>query len=142
MKVFNMNYSKLQITKDIISHHKKQQQKKYKNINVTSELSSNEESTFPTVLVYEMDNYVYTPTLDSSLQENDARVVYQVEVYTKAKSVSKIKAKKILNDVDSLLGAIGFIRTVKTQIDTGYTDMTRLVARYQAIINKQGYISN
>ena len=117
-------------------------EKKYKNINVTSELSSNEESTFPTVLVYEMDNYVYTPTLDSSLQENDARVVYQVEVYTKAKSASKIKAKKILNDVDSLLGAIGFIRTVKTQIDTGYTDMTRLVARYQAIINKQGYISN
>lgn len=117
-------------------------EKKYKNINVTSELSSNEESTFPTVLVYEMDNYVYTPTLDSSLQENDARVVYQVEVYTKAKSTSKIKAKKILNDVDSLLGAIGFIRTIKTQIDTGYTDMTRLVARYQAIINKQGYISN
>ena len=117
-------------------------EKKYKNINVTSELSSNEETTFPTVLVYEMDNYVYTPTLDSSLQENDARVVYQVEVYTKAKSASKIKAKKILNDVDSLLGAIGFIRTVKTQIDTGYTDMTRLVARYQAIINKQGYISN
>ena len=117
-------------------------EKKYKNINVTSELSSNEESTFPTVLVYEMDNYVYTPTLDSSLQENDARVVYQVEVYTKAKSTSKIKAKKILNDVDSLLGAIGFVRTIKTQIDTGYTDMTRLVARYQAIINKQGYISN
>ena len=117
-------------------------EKKYTKINVTSELSSDEESTFPTVLVYEMDNYVYTPTLDSSLQENDARVVYQVEVYTKAKSTSRIKAKKILNDVDSLLGAIGFIRTVKTQIDTGYTDMTRLVARYQAIINKQGYISN
>ena len=117
-------------------------EKKYTKINVTSELSSDEESTFPTVLVYEMDNYVYTPTLDSSLQENDARVVYQVEVYTKAKSTSRIKAKKILNDVDSLLGAIGFIRTIKTQIDTGYTDMTRLVARYQAIINKQGYISN
>lgn len=117
-------------------------EKKYTKINVTSEFSSDEESTFPTVLVYEMDNYVYTPTLDSSLQENDARVVYQVEVYTKAKSTSRIKAKKILNDVDSLLGAIGFIRTIKTQIDTGYTDMTRLVARYQAIINKQGYISN
>ena len=117
-------------------------EKKYTKINVTSEFSSDEESTFPTVLVYEMDNYVYTPTLDSSLQENDARVVYQVEVYTKAKSISKIKAKKILNDVDSLLGAIGFVRTIKTQIDTGYTDMTRLVARYQAIINKQGYISN
>ena len=117
-------------------------EKKYTKINVTSELSSDEESTFPTVLVYEMDNYVYTPTLDSSLQENDARVVYQVEVYTKAKSTSRIKAKKILNDVDSLLGAIGFVRTIKTQIDTGYTDMTRLVARYQAIINKQGYISN
>lgn len=117
-------------------------EKKYTKINVTSEFSSDEESTFPTVLVYEMDSYVYTPTLDSSLQENDARVVYQVEVYTKAKSTSKIKAKKILNDVDSLLGAIGFVRTIKTQIDTGYTDMTRLVARYQAIINKQGYISN
>ena len=117
-------------------------EKKYTKINVTSEFSSDEESTFPTVLVYEMDNYVYTPTLDSSLQENNARVVYQVEVYTKAKSTSKIKAKKILNDVDSLLGAIGFVRTIKTQIDTGYTDMTRLVARYQAIINKQGYISN
>lgn len=117
-------------------------EKKYTKINVTSELSSDEESTFPTVLVYEMDNYVYTPTLDSSLQENDARVTYQVEVYTKAKSTSRIKAKKILNDVDSLLGAIGFVRTIKTQIDTGYTDMTRLVARYQAIINKQGYISN
>lgn len=117
-------------------------EKKYTKINVTSEFSSDEESTFPTVLVYEMDNYVYTPTLDSSLQENDARVVYQVEVYTKAKSTSRIKAKKILNDVDSLLGAIGFVRTIKTQIDTGYTDMTRLVARYQAIINKQGYISN
>ena len=117
-------------------------EKKYTKINVTSEFSSDEESTFPTVLVYEMDNYVYTPTLDSSLQENDARVVYQVEVYTKAKSTSKIKAKKILNDVDSLLGAIGFVRTIKTQIDTGYTDMTRLVARYQAIINKQGYISD
>lgn len=117
-------------------------EKKYTKINVTSEFSSDEESTFPTVLVYEMDSYVYTPTLDSSLQENDARVVYQVEVYTKAKSTSRIKAKKILNDVDSLLGAIGFVRTIKTQIDTGYTDMTRLVARYQAIINKQGYISN
>ena len=117
-------------------------EKKYTKINVTSEFSSDEESTFPTVLVYEMDNYVYTPTLDSSLQENDARVVYQVEIYTKAKSTSRIKAKKILNDVDSLLGAIGFVRTIKTQIDTGYTDMTRLVARYQAIINKQGYISN
>lgn len=117
-------------------------EKKYTKINVTSEFSSDEESTFPTVLVYEMDNYVYTPTLDSSLQENDARVTYQVEVYTKAKSTSRIKARKILNDVDSLLGAIGFVRTIKTQIDTGYTDMTRLVARYQAIINKQGYISN
>ena len=117
-------------------------EKKYTKINVTSEFSSDEESNFPTVLVYEMDNYVYTPTLDSSLQENDARVVYQVEVYTKAKSTSRIKARKILNDVDSLLGAIGFVRTIKTQIDTGYTDMTRLVARYQAIINKQGYISN
>lgn len=117
-------------------------EKKYTKINVTSEFSSDEESTFPTVLVYEIDNYVYTPTLDSSLQENDARVTYQVEVYTKAKSTSRIKARKILNDVDSLLGAIGFVRTIKTQIDTGYTDMTRLVARYQAIINKQGYISN
>lgn len=111
----------------------------FPKINVTTEFSLSDESTFPTVLVYEMDNYTYTPTLDSSLKENHARVTYQVEVYTKG-SRSKSKAKKILNEVDGLLQSVGFIRQIKTNMATGYTDMTRFVTRYQALISKDGLI--
>ena len=124
---------------NVVDYLSRSLEKEFPNINVTSEFSINDESTFPTVLVYEMDNYTYTPTLDSSLRENHARCVYQIEVYTKGNR-SKSKAKKILSSIDSLLELHGFIRQIKTRMKTGYTDMTRYVARYQALISKDGLI--
>ena len=68
---------------NVVDYLSRNLEKEFPKINVTSEFSINDESTFPTVLVYEMDNYTYTPTLDSSLRENHARCVYQTEGYTK-----------------------------------------------------------
>ena len=42
---------------NVVDYLSRNLEKEFPKINVTSEFSINDESTFPTVLVYEMDNY-------------------------------------------------------------------------------------
>lgn len=132
----------IDIENQIFDYLSRNLKEKFPKINVTSEFISDTPASFPVVLIYELDNYVYSPTIDSSFYEQDVRVSYQIDIYTKSKTTSKASAKKILHEIDYLLGNYGIIRTIKTQLDTGFPDMAHIVARYQAIINRNGLISN
>ena len=81
---------------NVVDYLSRNLEKEFPKINVTSEFSINDESTFPTVLVYEMDNYTYTPTLDSSLRENHARCVYIRLKFIQRETEASQKLKRYL----------------------------------------------
>lgn len=93
-------------------------------------------SSFPAVTLVEMDNSVYTRSIDSSSNENHATLMYQAEVYSKLISGRKAEAKKIMASLDTLMLAQGFIRISNTPIPNSDQSIYRLVARYRTVVDK------
>lgn len=108
----------------------------YTGIDVSGEYNPSP-AVIPHVSISENDNFVYQKSLTSSATENHASLMYEVNVYTNAKTGKKAQAKAILAVVDTVMLGLGFVRTSSRPIPN-YNDATiyRIVARYEAVASK------
>lgn len=99
-------------------------------------------STFPAVMLVEMDNSTYRRTMELSGLENHAKVMYQVEIYSNKSSGKKAECKAILAIADAEMQRMGFLRIGGGPMPVPNADATkyRMVARYSAVINRSGAI--
>lgn len=93
-------------------------------------------SVFPCACIEEADNYSYTPTQDSSGNENHAQLVYEVNIYSNKTNGKKTECKGILAVIDEFFTGIGFTRTTKQPISLDDATKYRLFARYSAVVSK------
>ena len=96
---------------------------------------------FPAVSVEEVDNYVLLSGRDSSMKENYAEVMYEVNAYSDKVPGGKAEVKAIMATVDGVLRPLGFIRTAKMMLPGETPTHNRMVCRYRAVVgaNKQIY---
>ena len=83
---------------------------------------------FPCVCVVEDDNRTFKKTLDTSLTEHHAELLYTVTVYSNKKSGKKEEARAIAN--------MKFTRTMLNQIPNIDQRIYRIVGRYRAIVSE------
>lgn len=96
---------------------------------------------FPHVSVLEADNAMYEPTQDSGGNENHARVMYEVNVYSNKSGGGKQEAKQIFQAVDEALSGAGLTRTFYAPApNLENASIHRITARYQAVISKNHMI--
>ena len=97
-------------------------------------------SKLPCACIEESDNFAYTPTRDSSSNENHAEAVYDVNVYSNKVGGKKTQCKEILAVIDNYFTGIGFTRIIKNPITLDDATKYRLFARYRAVVSKDGNI--
>ena len=86
---------------------------------------------FPTVCIYEADNYSLKRTTSTSSMENHVNVMYTVSVYTNGNEKKK-NARTLLTTVDTTMTGMGFRRQTMTVVPDN--DYYRLTARYVATV--------
>ena len=105
----------------------------------TANMSSEEQiapSEFPCVTVVEADNYTVAETTDSSLEENHANVMYEINVYTNNAGFKKAENKAIFSIVDNELRKMGFRRMSKPFTASNDPTVARSMGRYVGIVGK------
>ena len=92
---------------------------------------------FPTVSLVEMANTTVRNRQSSSMEENYARIAYQLDVYAQ----SKKECKEVYAAADNAMMKHGFTRFSGSFIDyPENTKLFRYTARYEAEIDKNGVI--
>lgn len=109
--------------------------KEYPDVNMSSE-EQLAPSAFPCVTVVEADNYTVAETVDSSLDENHANVMYEVNVFTNNASLKKAECKKIYSIVDDEFRKMGFRRMSMLNTSSNNSTVTRMTGRYTGIVGK------
>lgn len=72
---------------------------------------------FPCVCVVEDDNRTFQKTLDGSLNEHHAELLYTVTVYSNKKNGKKEEARAIAKVIDEAMQGMKFTRIMLNQID-------------------------
>ena len=91
---------------------------------------------YPCICIEESDNYVLQRTRDSGAIENNAVVVYEVNVYSTKSNNKLSEARAIFSVVDAAFEQLGFARTVLTRIAMADATKQRLFGRYTAVTDK------
>ena len=107
----------------------------YPDALITSE-KTDTPSSFPCVCVTEEDNNTHKASLDTSLTENNANLMYSVSVFTNNTTGKKTIAKKIANIADEAMQNMKFIRIVLSPIPNVDGRIYRIEGRYTAIVAK------
>ncbi len=126
----------IDIESDVFSIVSKKVREVYPKIYMTGEYVK-APSSFPCVSLVEADNQIYRNTRTTDSIENHVQVVYEVNVYSNKKTGRKSECKNILSVIDERMEALGFTRTLASQVPNE-EDATiyRMVARYRAIVSK------
>lgn len=126
----------IDIESDVFSIVSKKVREVYPKIYMTGEYVK-APSSFPCVSLVEADNQIYRNTRTTDSIENHVQVVYEVNVYSNKKTGRKSECKNILAVIDGRMEALGFTRTLASQVPNE-EDATiyRMVARYRAIVSK------
>lgn len=95
---------------------------------------------YPAVSVEEVDNYVLLGGRDSSMNENYAEVMYEINAFSNKVPGSKAEVKSIMATVDGVLRPLGFIRTAKMMLPGETPTHSRMVCRYRAVVGKNSQI--
>lgn len=96
-----------------------------------------EPTALPAGSLIEMSNVTVRSKQSTSLNENFARIMYQLDCYAETKSA----CKKLYNAADTEMIAMGFIRISGGPIDNiGNLKVSRYTARYEAEIDPDGVI--
>ena len=113
-------------------------EKAFPGINVTGEISD-QAPKFPCVQIDEQQN---VPTLiDNSPETQFAIIQYRVRVLTNRKTGRKEQARKIMSQVDSVMGSYNLIRKSYVAQSGLYTNSAyRIDATYEAVIDVNGVI--
>ena len=123
----------INIENEIFTECKKILTSEFEEIRVSSTFI-NAKSKFPAVSIIEMDNSIAKDTIDSSLTEKYADIVYDVNSFS---NKSKQEAKKIAKLVDEYLISIGFTRKTLRLMETQDINLHRYVGRYTARVSKE-----
>lgn len=107
----------------------------YPNANMSSEEQPTP-SSFPCVTIVEADNYVVRETMDNSLDENHAYVMYETNVYANNAYNKKAECKRVFEIVDNRFRLMGFRRMSKLVTSTNNSSICRITARYVGIVGK------
>lgn len=106
----------------------------YEGIYVSGD-HANKPKSFPAVYLEERDNYVFERARSSSGIENAVQVMYEADIYSNKRSGRKLEAKSIAATVDSVMVGLGFTRTSRTVVPSGYdSTIYRVVCRYEAVV--------
>lgn len=96
---------------------------------------------FPAVTIEEADNYSVRATQDSGSNENHARLMYEINVFSNVKNgKKKTQCKEIFCVIDEVMSGLGFTRTMSNPVPMGDSTIYRMVGRYSAIVSKENYI--
>ena len=91
---------------------------------------------FPCVCVVEDDNRTFQKTLDGSLNEHHAELLYTVTVYSNKKNGKKEEARAIAKVVDEAMQGMKFTRIMLNQIPNIDQRIYRIVGRYRGIVSE------
>lgn len=91
---------------------------------------------FPCVCVVEDDNRTFQKTLDGSLNEHHADLLYTVTVYSNKKNGKKEEARAIAKVIDEAMQGMKFTRIMLNQIPNIDQRIYRIVGRYRAIVSE------
>lgn len=93
-------------------------------------------ASFPCVTVVEADNRVLERTRDLSGVEHNARVMYEINVYTNDANGKKAKAKEISNVIDNVMSELLFTRTFRGQTPNIDRTIYRITLRYIGVVSE------
>ncbi len=92
-------------------------------------------ASFPCVCLVEDDNFTYTESQDTNLQENNANLLYTLNVYSNKQNGKKAEAKAITDVIDTAMQNMMFTRTLRSQIPNVDRSIYRITARYKAVVS-------
>lgn len=104
----------------------------YPNANVVSEYVASA-NTFPTIAVYEDDNYTHRPTQDGALEDHAVNVSYVVSIFAND-STKKATAKAIASVVDEVMLNNLFTRVLRMAVPNVDRTIYRIEMRYEAVV--------
>lgn len=97
---------------------------------------------FPAVSIVQRDSAAWRNSRNTSTNETNTAVQYEVNVYSNKHPGAKAECKKIMNRIDEVMTGwgLGFTRTMLMPVDN-LADATiyRLVARYSGILGVDEY---
>ena len=92
---------------------------------------------YPMVTMAEGGNSTYERTVDSSLTENHASVMYEFNIYSNKVSGPRAECKSIRNEIDDKMQELGFTRNYgKFLPNLMDGTITRYVLRYSGVAGK------
>lgn len=95
---------------------------------------------FPCVCVEEADNSALYTSRDTSSNENHARVMYEVNIFSNSAKGAKTECKKLLKIVDETFNRLNFTRIYANGWRMDMAIKHRIIARYQAVVGKDEVI--
>ena len=126
----------IDVENDVFSYVATALRTEYPNIFVASEYVDFP-SQFPAVTIMENDNHVYE-RMSTTAIEDCVKVMYECNVYSNITNGKKQQAKAIAATMDSAFLALGFTRTMKSQINLNDATIFRIVCRYEAVVAPNG----
>ena len=118
---------------------KKALKAKFKGITFYSEEVA-EPAAFPSVTFVEYNNYAVQQMQLGDNVEHYVHVSYQVNAYSNLRDGGKRQCKEIINVVDEIMRAHGFIRRLNSPQENMQRTIHRRVARYSGIIGENGLV--
>ena len=91
---------------------------------------------FPCLTLEQVDNSTYQDSLDEAPMENNAWVVFEVNVYSNLTSGAKQQCKAVMDLVDQQLQSLNFVRQFCNPGKNADKKYTRLTARYRAVVSE------
>ena len=102
-----------------------------------STVITEEPTAFPAASLIEMDNATYRRLQSSTPIENFSLITYQLEVF----ATTKAKCREVYTVVDDEMISMNFNRMSGQYINNaGNTKVFRYVARYEALVDREGNI--
>ena len=102
-----------------------------------STVITEEPTGFPAASLIEISNRTYRALQSSTPVENFSQIAYQLEVY----ALTKSKCREVYAAADDAMLAMNFTRVSGQYINNiGNTKVFRYVARYEAVIDREGNI--
>lgn len=88
---------------------------------------------FPCVCLYEASNTTYKRSLDTDLNEHQANLLYECNVYSDKGNGKKAEARDIANIIDAAMQGMKFTRTFMNPLPNLDRTIYRITIRYEAI---------
>lgn len=93
-------------------------------------------TSYPFVVLEEIDNHPYAKTADSSGEEKYAVTVWEANVYSNKIGEQAEEAKAIFAVIDGIFSGLGFARDRKKPVNLGDSMKYRLNGRWSAVVSQ------